>query len=295
MSERIKKVAIVTNFNIYEKLACAMKVAERLDKLGCEIIASVYNKDKLQRQNKYGYNIKYASAEEIYSTSELVVVIGGDGTILESSRRAAPYKVPVLGINMGRVGYLAELEMNELDLLDKVIEGIYNIEVRSMLSVEIVGTNGNIRSTGFALNDAVISNGSISRIVDLELYEGDVLVSSYRSDGIIIATPTGSTAYSMSAGGAIVDPRLSCICVTPICPHSLSAKPIIFPETANISIKNVCQREKMLFLTVDGRMNMELYKGDTVKIHHSDMSVRLVSVKQSGFYSKLRKKMNENK
>jgi NAD+ kinase len=130
--------------------------------------------------------------------------------------------------------------------------------------------------------------------VDLELSEGGVPVTSYRADGLIVATPTGSTAYSMSAGGSIVDPRVSCFCVTPISPHSLAARPMIFPDSATLEIKNICQREKMLYLTVDGRTNYEMYKGDVVRISKSPLRTNLVRIKQCGFYKKLRKKMTEN-
>ncbi len=295
MAEKIKKVALITNFNIYEKAISAMSVAEKLNSLGCEIMVSSFNRDKVEKMNKSGYNITYHRGAELYPNADMVIVLGGDGTILESARRALMQNIPVLGINFGRVGYLAELEMSELSMLDGIIEGNYNIDERSVLNCEIYGVDGAIRGGCAAINDAVISNGSISRIVDLELYDGDTLVTSYRSDGLIIATPTGSTAYSMSAGGAIVDPKLSCICVTPICPHSLSARPLIFPDSADLSVKNVCQREKMLFMTLDGRANFELYRGETVRFSKSETYAKFVSVKARGFYSKLRQKMNDKK
>ena len=163
-----------------------------------------------------------------------------------------------------------------------------------MLNIELLNNKGEVRKNEYALNDAVISNGSISRVVDLELYEGGVQIASYRSDGMIVATPTGSTAYSMSAGGSIVDPRVACFCVTPICPHSLAARPMIFPDTTVLEIKNICQREKMLYLTVDGRTNYEMYKGDVVRISKSPLQTNLVRLKNCGFYKKLRQKMTEN-
>ena len=160
-----------------------------------------------------------------------------------------------------------------------------------MLHVELLNTNGDVRTTAYGLNDAVITNGSIARIVDVELSENGVPVTTCRSDGLIVATPTGSTAYSMSAGGPVADPRVKCFCVTPICPHTLSNRPIIFPDTAVLEIKNICQREKMLFLTVDGRTNCELYRGEVVRITKSPLETRLVRVKEWGFYHKLRTKM----
>ncbi len=292
MLKPIKKVALVTNFNIYDKAKYAMEVAELFLSCGCEVVTSNFNRDKIQKMSDV-QGITYVPNDKLYRNCEMVVVLGGDGTILESARRAAPLEIPVIGINLGRLGYMAELEVGEINSLRRVVSGDYEIEERSMLSVEIITGDGRVRSSNYALNDAVLSNGSISRIVDLELSEGGVLISSYRSDGIIISTPTGSTAYSMSAGGSIVDPRLSCICVTPICPHSLSARPLIFPDSAVLNIKNVCQREKMLYLTVDGRANFELFKGETVQITRSPLTTRFVRLNQSGFYIKLRQKMNE--
>lgn len=292
MPKKIQKVALITNFNIYEKAWKAIEVARKLTSLGCEVITSYYNKDKIEKLDSE-VKITYVSNDKVYRSCEAVIVLGGDGTLLESARRVAQLEIPVIGINLGRLGYMAELETSEIDKLERVVNGDYDIEERSMISVEIITGDGRVRSSNYALNDAVLSNGSISRVVDLELYEGGVLISSYRSDGMIIATPTGSTAYSMSAGGAVVDPRLFCLCVTPICPHSLSARPLIFPDSAVLSIKNVCQREKMLYLTVDGRANFELFKGESVRITRSPLTTRFIRLNKSGFYMKLRQKMNE--
>jgi len=149
-----------------------------------------------------------------------------------------------------------------------------------------------VKAESFALNDAVISNGSVARIVDLELYENGGLISAYRADGLIVATPTGSTAYSMSAGGPITDPHLPCFCITPVCPHSLSARPLLFRDDAVLDVKNVCQREKMLYLTLDGRNNFEIYRGDRVRITRAPMVTRLIRFQNDGFYKKLQKKLN---
>jgi NAD+ kinase len=198
-----------------------------------------------------------------------------------------------MGINMGRLGYMSELEMSEIDKLCKLTNGEYSFDRRSMISIELINTDGEVRKSEYALNDAVLSNGSISRVVDLELYEGGVNIANYRSDGMIIATPTGSTAYSLSAGGAVVDPRLNCLCVTPICPHSLSARPMIFNDSATIEIKNVCPREKTLFLTVDGRVNYEISIGEKVRITRSPLHTSFICINESSFYERLRQKMSE--
>ena len=295
MNKPIKKVVVITNFNIYDKANAALKVAQRFEELGCELYTLSYNKDKISRilKGRKSVEFNYVSPDEVYGLVDAVIVLGGDGTILDASRRAAPFGVPVMGLNLGRLGYLAELEIGELAMLSRLAEGDYRLEKRSMINIEIIDCEGKVRKHEYALNDAVLSNGSISRIVDLELYEGGVQVAGYRADGMIISTPTGSTAYSLAAGGAIVDPRLNCLCVTPICPHSLNSRPLIFSDCADIEIKNVCQREKSLFLTVDGRINYEIFIGERVHVTRSELETNLICLKDFGFYERLRQKMND--
>lgn len=291
-----QKVALITNYNIYEKAGAAMTVAGRLHALGREILISSYNREKVLRMNRGRYRFTFLPMDDLYAAADLLIVLGGDGTILEAARRAANRGTPILGINLGRVGYMAELEMDELELLDGLFGGAdlsptYTIEQRSMLHVELLNTRGEVRTTAYGLNDAVITNGSVARIVDIELSENGVPVTNYRADGLIVATPTGSTAYSMSAGGPVADPRVQCFCVTPISPHSLTARPMIFPDHAVLEIKNICMREKMLYLTVDGRTNCELYRGEVVRITRSSLTTHLVRLKSCGFYHRLRQKM----
>ena len=287
----MKSIALITNFNIHDKANAALRVAEELLRYSTRILISSVNKDKIFRMHRNRKEYEYLSPEEIYTAADCIIVLGGDGSILDAARRCAPYGKHLLGINLGHLGYMTELEMSDLSMLSRIVEGDYHIDERAMLSVEVYNQNGGRKGESFALNDAVISNGSVARIVDLELYEGGALVSGFRADGLIVATPTGSTAYSMSAGGPIVDPRMECLCVTPVCPHSLTARPMLFDDRAVLEIKNVCQREKMLYLTVDGRINFELYRGDTVRITRSPLVTRLVRFREEGFYTKLQEKM----
>ena len=287
------KIALITNFNIPEKVNAAMMVADRLVKKDCQILIAAFNREKLQRFHQNRQEFHYLPMESVYAEADILIVLGGDGTILEAARRAAQRGTPILGINMGRLGYMAELESGDLEQLDRLFTGDYTVEKRSMLRVELLN-GGELKSFCYALNDAVISNGSVARIIDLELSEGGIHVANYRADGLIISTPTGSTAYSMSAGGAIVDPRVECFCVTPICPHSFIARPLIFSDRSTLEVKNICQREKMLYLTVDGRMNFELYRNQTVRITKSNLETKLIRMKGFGFYSKLRQKMSNS-
>ena len=297
----MKKVALITNFNIYEKASSAMQVAQKLISYPCEVLIASYNRDKVLRMKRPRMTFNFLPMDELYAEADLIIVLGGDGTILEAARRSAARGTPILGINLGRVGYMAELEMSELDLIGSLFdrttaEGFkpasFEIEKRFMLNVEVLNTAGEVRQTMYGLNDAVITNGAVARIVDIELSEGGNHVTTYRADGLIVATPTGSTAYSMSAGGPVADPRVKCLCVTPICPHSLAARPLIFPDSATLVVRNICQREKMLYLTVDGRSNCELYRNESVRITRSPMEINLVRLKSCGFYNRLRMKMS---
>ncbi len=285
------KVALITNFNIGEKAGAAMTVAERLRRFDCEVIVPIHFKERLDRTHRKRPNIAFESLSNIYATAELVVFLGGDGSMMDAARRVAPRGTPILGINLGRLGYLAELEMNELHLLERVIKGEYRLDKRTMLKAEVISANGKETQSAVALNDAVISNGSIARIIDLQLSEGGQPINTYRADGLIIATPTGSTAYSMSAGGPVADPRISCFCVTPICPHLSGARPILFPDDAVIEVGHVCKREKVLYLTLDGKINFELLRGDVVRITRSELMASIIRVKERSFYEKLRQKI----
>ena len=289
---KVQSVALITNFNIYDKANAAMRVAEELVQYGVRILIASVNKDKIFRMRRSRKEYTYLPLEEIYREADCIIVLGGDGTLLDAARRAAPLGKALLGINMGHLGYMTELEISELSQLGKLFSGEFTIDERTMLSVQILTQSDTVKAESFALNDAVISNGSVARIVDLELYENNELISTYRADGLIVATPTGSTAYSMSAGGPITDPHLPCFCITPVCPHSLSARPLLFRDDAVLDVKNVCQREKMLYLTLDGRNNFEIYRGDRVRVTRAPMVTRLIRFQNDGFYKKLQKKLN---
>lgn len=288
------KIALVTNFNIAEKANAATAVAARLIAVGGEVLIAAFNRDRLNRMHRNRPEYRYLPLDTLYAEADIVIVLGGDGSILEAARRAATRGTPILGINLGRLGYMAELECGELDALHKLFTGEYTLERRSMLRVDLLGAGGELKSFCYALNDAVVSNGSVARVIDLELSENGSPVTTYRADGLIVATPTGSTAYSMSAGGAIVDPAVPCFCVTPICPHSFAARPLIFSDRAVLEVRNICVREKMLYLTVDGRMSFEMYRGQSVRITKSKLETKLIRFKKSGFYRVLCQKLKDS-
>lgn len=293
MEQELKNIAIIANFNISDKLEAAMTTAKKLMELNCSIFAPLRGMEKVNEDfPELAENITFFSFDKLYKSVDAVIVMGGDGTILETARHAAASGVPVLGMNLGRLGYLAELEMNEIDALEKVVRGEYSYDERSMLKVTIESERRGKIFCGYALNDATVSNMFSPRLIDMELRDNGAQITSYRADGLIIATPTGSTAYSMSAGGAVVDPRLKCFCVTPICPHSLTSKPLIFPDKAEIEVINSTKREKRVTLTLDGRQTFDVYFGETVRAVKAQFAAKLIRVKPRSFYQTLRSKLN---
>ena len=293
MEQELKNIAIIANFNISDKLEAAMTTAQKLMELNCSIFAPARGMDRVKEAfPELAERVTFFSFDKLYKSVDAVIVMGGDGTILETARHAAASGVPVLGMNLGRLGYLAELEMNEIDELEKVVRGEYSFDERSMLKVTIESERRGKIYCGYALNDATVSNMFSPRLIDMELRDNGAEIASYRADGLIIATPTGSTAYSMSAGGAVVDPRLKCFCVTPICPHSLTSKPLIFPDKAEIEVVNSTKREKRVTLTLDGRQTFDVYYGETVRAVKAQFAAKLIRVKPRSFYQTLRSKLN---
>ena len=243
-------------------------------------------------------NIKAAGFEnlpedKLYKTADLIITIGGDGTIIRYAKRAALDDKPVLGINAGRVGYLANIEQNELSLLSKLKKKEYFVEKRMMLNVSIC-ENGRKINEYNALNDAVITSGFISRIIDISVFLGRDSIS-YRADGLIVSTPTGSTAYSMSAGGPIIDPLTECMCITPICSHSLSAKPILLGADNTVKLKAFSKKRTDIYLTVDGRKVCSVKPYTDIYISKSKQFVKLIRLNDRSFYKTLSNKFRDGR
>lgn len=283
-----EKISIITNFNIREKVAAAKRIAEFLSAYDCRIMIDEQASDKT---TDFPASVLRVERNELTRQTDLIIVLGGDGSILTSARSCSVAGVPILGINLGRLGYMSELEADELNQLSKLFTGEYTVQRRSMLDVSIRRANGTVQGRCIALNDAVVT-GSVAKMIEFELWEREEIVTSYRADGLIVATPTGSTAYSLSAGGPVIDPRTDCICVTPVCSHSLTAKPMVFAGDAKLGIKNIHVRDKKLLLTVDGKMTYDLYRGDVVQIEKSATDTKLIRLSSQGFYNTLRQKMN---
>ena len=236
-------------------------------------------------------NFESISEEELFSKGDFIVTIGGDGTIIRYAKKAAEAKKPILGINAGRIGYLANIEQNEFELLKKLKTGEYTTEKRMMLNVTVSDENGKVSNYN-ALNDAVITSGYIARIIDIYTEIGKDSIH-YRADGIILSTPTGSTAYSMSAGGPIIDSSSECICITPICSHSLTAKPIILGCDKTIKINAFSKKRADIYLTVDGRRITQVKPKTKITIEKSKECVELICLNDKNFYSTLSMRFSE--
>lgn len=223
--------------------------------------------------------------DEIFGAADIIVTIGGDGTIIRFAKIAAERDKPILGINAGRMGYLANIEQDEYEILKKLSTGDYKIENRMMLEIE-VRDGGSTLGTYYALNDAVITGGFISRIIDVTASVGGDNIS-YRADGLVVATPTGSTAYSMSAGGPIIDPGMDCVCITPICSFALASKPIILSGNNEIVFKANSRKKIDIYLTVDGRRTANIKPQTEVIIKKSSRVVKLIRLNDRSFYKTL--------
>jgi NAD+ kinase len=215
--------------------------------------------------------------------ADVIAVLGGDGTIMRTSTLACSLDIAVIGINLGRIGYMAELDISEISRISELLSDELCEEKRMTLTVSTGG------KSYIALNDAVIHSKN-THMIHLSLYCNGNEVNSYRGDGLIFATPTGSTAYSMSAGGSVIDPRLECIGVTPICPQSLKARPFVFAPDSSL---NVTVKSDSCILTVDGGEPIELSEGDEVKITRGEHHMRMIKLKKDGFYGVLRRKISE--
>lgn len=230
----------------------------------------------------------------VYAGADLLVVLGGDGTIIDVSRVTVPMNIPIVGVNFGHVGYMAAMEAADTDGLLQIIQGDFEIQRRMMLDITVIRDGRGLSPAHPALNDVVLSNGPIPRLLYFDIYCDGQFSHFLRSDGIVIATPTGSSAYSMSAGGPVLDPTLSCICATPICCHNLSSRPVIYGGDAILEIRNMRCRNNSIYLSVDGKEVMEICDGDVIRIAKSTYTVPLVWPGKKNFVEVLNSKLSGN-
>lgn len=230
--------------------------------------------------------------EDIYMNSDFIIVLGGDGTLLNIARQSACYDVPLFGINLGHLGFLTEVEAEEMfPALEKLIKGEYEIEKRMMLEAT-VETDNIEKERSVALNDIGITKGPFSRIIRLGIYINDNFVDLYSADGVVISSPTGSTAYSLSAGGPIVSPDVEVMIITPICPHILHSRSIVVSNNDEVKVE-ICNNNTEVMLTIDGQQGYKLKAGDIVTVRQAKCYTNLIKLRDRNFFQVLRKKISE--
>lgn len=230
--------------------------------------------------------------DDVIARSDLLVVLGGDGTMLRWSRLAAPHGTPMLGVNFGHYGFITEIEPDVMEeSLSRVLSGDYHISERVVLCASVVRKDKPI-ATYYALNDVVVSKGPFARMASLRTYVNERFIVTYAADGIIVSSPTGSTAYSLSAGGPVVHQDVSVLIVTPVCPHTLNVRSMVVPDTEKIQIIGECsQSESELMLTLDGQLGERLGCEDVVEVGKAEFAAKLIQFNPHSFYDKLQTRM----
>jgi NAD+ kinase len=227
---------------------------------------------------------------QISQEADLLLVLGGDGTLLAAAREAAPHGTPILPINLGGLGFLTSFTLEELyPALEQTLAGCAPVSERVMLLAERMH-NDNALTKQLVLNEAVVNKGTLARMIELELYIDGGFVCRYRADGLIVATPTGSTAYSMSAGGPIVHPAVESILITPICPHTLSDRPVVVPDVSTIELR-MEENSDSVFLTLDGQTGVPLHPGDRIRITRAAERLKLIHPPNKTYFEILRNKL----
>lgn len=283
----MKKAAIIAHQGKENFLKLCRTAAETLREEGIEVFAELELAELIGAKS-------FAWEPEIASELDFCVVLGGDGTLLGAARKTMPYKLPLLGINLGHLGFLAEVhEGDPSDALRRLARGEYSVEERTMVNVEII-RKGLVVGEYSGLNDVVINKGGMSRLIELDLYIGDEFLGRFPGDGLIIATPTGSTAYSLSAGGPLVSPDLDVLVATFICPHVLFSRSIVVKGDGKLRvIVQSCNEEAVL--TVDGQVYVRMERGDEVRAKKSVYTTLFIRLREKNFYGILKERLKEGR
>lgn len=283
----MKRVILCPNPYRDDELTVAKHSREILEHIGFETVVCLpFNREGYGDQ--LGVPIRQLQQE--IKRADLLIAFGGDGTILHLARTVALHSVPVLGVNLGSLGFMSELEVNELDRLRDLAQGRFTVESRMMLDVSVLREGRQVYNN-IALNDAVVSKGSIARVVRLDIFTEEGRLTKVGGDGIIVSTPTGSTGYSMAAGGPIVEPTAKNLLLTPICPHSTRSSSYVLSPEHIITVEAADANRKFVYLSVDGGKAFSLKNGDQVRVSTSKYTTRLVRLSKKSFCEILDKKM----
>ena len=283
-STHLVKVGIVAKTRIQEFGPQLVKILEHLRSYGCQVFVDQKVVDDLSLENVEG-----RAREALPAISDALIVFGGDGTLLSVARLVGEQSCPILGVNLGSLGFLTEVTLEEFDAAArKLVSGDFRTSRRSLLEINLLRQDGTTAKYR-ALNDAVINKGALARIISMEAYCDEDFIANFLADGIIVATSTGSTAYSLSAGGPIVHPTQDLIVLTPICPHTLANRPLILPRQSEVRIRLKVGEEVML--TVDGQVGTTVNPGDEIRCRLAEQSIELVDSSSLNFFDVLRQKL----
>ncbi|PLX80805.1 MAG: NAD(+) kinase [Desulfuromonas sp.] len=277
------QIGIYIKHNHPDAVRIAAEATDWLQKRGVSVLHESYLAEAL------GHSRGVAS-HDLPDLVDMIMVFGGDGTLISVAREINRRKVPILGVNLGRLGFLTEITLDELfPVLEHVIEGDYTLSSRLMLEAQVL-RDGEVVGSFLVLNDVVINKGALARIIDMETVVNDDYLTTFRADGLIISSPTGSTAYNLAAGGPIIYPGINCLVISPICPHMLTNRPLIVADSAVIRIEVKFQDEEVMF-TADGQVGMPLQGRDVVEVRKSKASTLLVKSPNRDYFEVLRTKL----
>lgn len=285
----MNKIIVFSNIDRDPGFEMAQKICEilRLQKRTPRLCPMIYLDDPIDTSV---FDFETFLIENELPDSEMIIAIGGDGTMLHAARAASDYGVPILGINMGGKGFMAELELEDIPLIKTVTDGKYKTESRMMLDVKIL-RNNEVACQDFALNDIVIKGDN--KVIDISLFGDGQQIMNIVGDGTVVATPTGSTAYSMAAGGPIVEPSAQNIIVTPICAHALTAKSVVLASDRNVTVEIGSKKHNSAYISVDGGTHIQIMSGDIIQINMSKMVTKFVRVTNRSFYQTVNQKLKE--
>lgn len=284
-----RRVGIVLKPHQPEALKTICSVIQWLHERGIQLVGSPeIERERIEHET--GCTVETLEPENLASGVDLILVLGGDGTMIATARMIGDAEVPVLGVNYGGLGYLAEFRIEELyTALEAILSGDYRVDRRVMLAVELVRGDEYL-TRNRVLNDVVINKSALARIIEIEAYLNRQFVNSFRADGLIVSTPTGSTAYNLSAGGPVIFPSMNAVVITPICPFTLSNRPIVVPDESLIELRLKTANEEVV-LTLDGQVGLALKPDDRVIISKSKTTFNLVQPANRNYFEVLRDKL----
>ncbi|MDX6614464.1 MAG: kinase [Blastocatellia bacterium] len=285
----IQRIGVVVKRHQPDALQTLCTLTEWLNQKGISLVGGPeIERERIEHET--GCAVQVVPESELATSVDLILVLGGDGTMIGTARMVGDTEVPVIGVNYGGLGYLAEFRIEELfAALESILKGEYKLEKRVMLAVELFRGENNV-SRNRVLNDVVINKSALARIIEIDAYLNTQFVNSFRADGLIVSTPTGSTAYNLSAGGPVIYPSMNAIVITPICPFTLSNRPIVVPDESEIELRLKTEEEEVA-LTLDGQVGFPLKVEDRVLIRKSRTTFNLVQPMNRNYFEVLRDKL----